>query len=259
MQIGRVKIHFRFFIILSIFGIAITIAILYIFSQPLNRQKKVLGVSVTPTAVQKKKAEGRRNLPLNAYSPLTVPYKTEKGDTVFSIAQKYHADPQTILDYPYNNLEDNLAIIEGQTMIIPNGYLKDPDAPGAIEYPETSGTLDWPVDGKVTQYASWFHPGAVDISTGIGDKVKAAAGGKVSKVDNQPKGYGAFVVVQSEDGVQIAYGHLSKTQVVVGQTISKDDVVGLSGSSGKAVGPFLYFETKKNGEYVDPLTLLKRR
>lgn len=117
-----------------------------------------------------------------------------------------------------------------------------------------------PISGKVTSgfgYRPRFkrmHKG-VDISLNMGDTVCAAINGTVLRVSNDPRGYGLFVCIQHDNGLETRYAHLSKILAVAGERIYAGEPVGLGGSTGNSTGPHLHFETRVNGEAVDPTTM----
>lgn len=95
-----------------------------------------------------------------------------------------------------------------------------------------------------------FHKG-LDIAVAYGADVKAAAPGRVSFSGVQ-NGYGNTVVIDHANGRQTRYAHLSEQSVRVGDVVTEGQVVGKSGSSGRATGPHLHFELLVNGEPVNP-------
>jgi len=94
------------------------------------------------------------------------------------------------------------------------------------------------------------HPG-VDICQERGTPVVAAAEGDVSFAKHYYS-YGKFVVVEHGYGFQTAYGHLSQIMVKPGQHVSKGQLIGLVGSTGRATGSHLHYEVRVNGRPVDP-------
>lgn len=190
------------------------------------------------------------------YQPVTISYTVKSGDTVYTIAEKYHADPQTIIDYPYNDIGDDLNVRPGQILIIPNGYVDDTAKPLPPPIANGSGQFAWPAHGVITQYAYFWHPGAIDIGIPLRTEVRAADDGTVVKVEHLTTGYGIHVIISHGGGLTSLYAHLTEAKVVVGQGISKGDLVGLSGSTGRSTGPHLHFEVRRNGQPVDPMTLL---
>jgi murein DD-endopeptidase MepM/ murein hydrolase activator NlpD len=191
----------------------------------------------------------------NSYQPITISHEVKQGDTLYSIADQYHADPQTILDYPYNEVPDDLSLKVGQELIIPNGYINSEDAPPPPAIAVGTGQFMRPVNGVVTQYASWFHPGSIDIGISLGTPVRAADNGTVIKVERLTTGYGLHVIIAHGNALTSLYGHLSEVRVVEGQGVRKSEILGLSGSTGRSTGPHLHFEVRRNGNPVDPMTL----
>lgn len=114
-----------------------------------------------------------------------------------------------------------------------------------------------PVPGKLTSgfgYRPAFgrmHKG-VDLALNTGDTVRSAFAGKVVLVSNDPKGYGRYVKVKHDSGLETLYGHLSAPLVTHGQRIAAGQPLGLGGATGNATGPHLHFETRINGTAVDP-------
>lgn len=197
-----------------------------------------------------------QDLSQNAQEMVTISHTVKEGDSLQSIADKYHADAQTIVDYPYNNIGDDLQIKPGQNLIIPNGYIDGQPAPVRPAIPVGTGQFVWPVNGVVTQYASWFHPGSVDMGIDLGTPVKAADRGKVITVEYLTTGYGIHVVIDHGGSLTSLYGHLSQIKVRTGEVVYRGQVIGISGSTGRSTGPHLHFEVRRNGNPVDPMTLL---
>jgi murein DD-endopeptidase MepM/ murein hydrolase activator NlpD len=123
------------------------------------------------------------------------------------------------------------------------------------------GGMLWPTPGPVTSGFGYrihpiygylrFHPG-IDIGAPIGQGIMAVLPGVV--VQAGPMGtYGNIVVVDHGNGFATAYAHQSKILVHVGERVSKGERIGLVGSTGASTGPHLHFETRVNGEPVDPL------
>jgi murein DD-endopeptidase MepM/ murein hydrolase activator NlpD len=97
-----------------------------------------------------------------------------------------------------------------------------------------------------------FHKG-LDFLAPLGTPVKAAGGGTVTFVGNK-KGYGNFITLDNGDGLSTKYAHLSKMDVVVGDTVTAGQVIGAVGNAEG--GPQLHFEVLQDNEPVDPVTYL---
>jgi hypothetical protein len=95
------------------------------------------------------------------------------------------------------------------------------------------------------------HEG-VDISAPYGTEVVAPAAGRVVRVGWE-NGYGLEVSIDHGYGIETRYAHLSRTDVVVGETVKRGDRLAWVGSTGLSIGPHLHYEVLVNGHPTDPL------
>ena len=100
-----------------------------------------------------------------------------------------------------------------------------------------------------------MHTG-LDLRGEMGEPVRATASGRV-KIAGWEGGYGKMVEIDHGHGLATRFGHLSKIEVKVGQKIHIGDVIGRMGSTGRSTGPHLHYETRINGEPVDPQKFLR--
>lgn len=108
-------------------------------------------------------------------------------------------------------------------------------------------------------YSSTNHDG-IDIG-GTGGNLNGQAadsigGGKVTEVGYDENGYGNYVVVDHGDGYTSLYGHLQKATVKQGDTVSAGQQVGVIGSTGSSSAPHLHLRVHKNGQSIDPRTVI---
>ncbi len=126
--------------------------------------------------------------------------------------------------------------------------------------PVFKGLAMLPVTGLITSgygYRSSFkrmHKG-VDIRLQIGDTVRSALDGTISRVDYETKGYGLFIVIKHTDGMETRYAHLSRALVVPGMHVMAGEPIALGGNTGNSTGPHLHFETRHYGNAFDPTTM----
>lgn len=110
-----------------------------------------------------------------------------------------------------------------------------------------------------TGYSSSNHDG-IDIGgTGgnlDGKEADTIGGGKVIEVGYQEKGYGNYVVVDHGNGYTSLYGHLQKATVKQGDAVSAGQQVGVIGSTGSSSAPHLHLRVHKNGQSIDPRTVI---
>ena len=95
------------------------------------------------------------------------------------------------------------------------------------------------------------HQG-LDIKVLTGDTIYAAFDGKVRITSYQRRGYGHYVVVRHNNGIETLYAHLSKKLVKVNQNVRAGDPIGLGGNTGRSSGSHLHFETILMGKSIDP-------
>lgn len=95
------------------------------------------------------------------------------------------------------------------------------------------------------------HPG-LDIAVAAGSYIRAAADGRVADAGQDPV-YGNFVLLDHGGEYQTMYGHASQLFVEDGDVVERNEVIALSGSTGRSTAPHLHFEVRRAGEPVDPL------
>jgi murein DD-endopeptidase MepM/ murein hydrolase activator NlpD len=100
-----------------------------------------------------------------------------------------------------------------------------------------------------------IHTG-IDLRGETGEPVHATAAGRVS-IAGREGGYGNMIEIDHGNGLATRYGHLSEIGVKVGQTVRIGDIIGRIGSTGRSTGPHLHYETRINGEAVDPQKFLR--
>jgi len=96
-----------------------------------------------------------------------------------------------------------------------------------------------------------MHRG-VDLKASVGDTVYAAFSGKVRLAKFERNGYGFYVVVRHDNGLETVYGHLSKFLVKPNQFVKAGTPIALSGNTGRSTGPHLHFETRFMGIDINP-------
>jgi murein DD-endopeptidase MepM/ murein hydrolase activator NlpD len=95
------------------------------------------------------------------------------------------------------------------------------------------------------------HTG-MDFACPPGNPVYATGDGTVSLVKHERGGYGNHIEVDHGFGYVTRYAHLSRTDVEVGQKVSRGDCLGPSGRSGRITGPHLHYEVIYRKNYVNP-------
>ena len=99
-----------------------------------------------------------------------------------------------------------------------------------------------------------FH-GGLDIDGERGDSIAAPANGIVVKSGWQG-GYGNMIEIDHGNGLATRYGHLSKIDVQVGDTVNRGQIIGYVGSTGRSTGPHLHYELRVNDKAINPRRFL---
>lgn len=102
------------------------------------------------------------------------------------------------------------------------------------------------------------HKG-LDIKVYTGDTIRAAFAGKVRIRKYDAGGYGYYIVIRHNNGLETIYGHLSKQLVEENQNVRAGDVIGLGGNTGRSTGSHLHFETRLCGVAINPALLFDFR
>lgn len=95
----------------------------------------------------------------------------------------------------------------------------------------------------------------LDIKVEKGDTIYAAFDGKIRITAYQRRGYGHYVVIRHNNGIETLYAHLSKKLVTANQNVKAGDPIGLGGNTGRSTGSHLHFETILLGKCIDPALL----
>ncbi len=207
-----------------------------------------------------------------------VVYKVKSGDTIARIAKKFKISEQAIADFNY--LAKPFTLKEGQELILPDANIPSPIRtyvaiksptgvpssippsgvysgsaytyiPYASKGKKGTGSFRWPTNSRViTQYFSWYHP-AIDIA--IYSPIYASDSGVVIRSGWWSGGYGLAIQIDHRNGYVTTYAHMSKLNVSVGQEVTKGQVIGLMGSTGRSTGTHVHFTIQYKGRFVNPL------
>ncbi|MBR0715448.1 M23 family metallopeptidase [Bradyrhizobium liaoningense] len=121
---------------------------------------------------------------------------------------------------------------------------------GEVEFTSGFGVRSDPFLGRPA-----MHTG-LDFRAATGDPVRVTAYGKVVS-SGWSGGYGRMVEVDHGNGLSTRYGHLSEIHVKVGEIVKIGQVIGAVGSTGRSTGPHLHYETRIDGDAVDPQKFLR--
>jgi murein DD-endopeptidase MepM/ murein hydrolase activator NlpD len=120
--------------------------------------------------------------------------------------------------------------------------------------------LIWPVEGKIVdvfeESQDRRHQG-IDISSPLGTPIKASYAGKVIYSNNKIRGYGNLIILRHSEEFVTIYAHNQVNLVEEGVWVEKGQIIGKVGKTGRASGPHVHFEIRKNNKAVDPLPYLR--
>jgi LysM repeat protein len=199
-----------------------------------------------------------------------VQHTVVAGDTIESLAQQYNVEIQDII--AINTIG---ATLEADDKIIIPGAQET-----SVQRPQTTksrvkvtaqghdlGEYIFPCDCIVTQgygdtkfarassyYKSHWH-GGVDFSSsrGTGTPIVAIDGGTVTAVKNSGHngGYGLYVKITHDTGVEALYAHNSSNTVSVGQRVEQGQIIGYMGTTGRVTGPHVHMEITGDNPFYE--------
>lgn len=207
-------------------------------------------------------------------------YEWKEGDTFETVAEKFYAEAEDIINFPGNDIDlTNPEIKPGTVVLIPNGSreLRNWAADLATQErgtntgtggsnasnscgggPVASG-FGWPADDH-TLSGNAYGPGhlGIDISAPEGASVYAAGTGVVTMAQGGWNyGYGNVIQIDHGNGYVTVYAHLSAILVSTCQTVGQGAVIGLSGNTGNSFGAHLHFEIRIGGSNVNPYNIVQ--
>lgn len=201
---------------------------------------------------------------------LTIPpvsgliHTVKEGDNLESIAEKYDVASQAVADFNY--ILDTSVLAIGDELVIPGAKVPTPVIPLIPSYaipsqftfdvPDLGDGFIWPTNVRIiTQYFAWYHSG-IDIAVPWGwgmPPIFVSSSGTVTRAGWDPWGLGLVVSVDHGNGFETVYGHLSRIDVGYGQRVSRGQVIGFMGNTGRSTGAHLHFTVKYNGIPQNPL------
>ncbi|HOV34849.1 MAG TPA: peptidoglycan DD-metalloendopeptidase family protein [Candidatus Dojkabacteria bacterium] len=213
----------------------------------------------------------------------------KSGDTIYSLAKEYSASDQAIADANWLDYPFDLSV--GQQLFIPDGkkptpvtttYAATPSfyvgnqyralSSSSVGDPNVGKFLTWPVAGgigMISQYFSSYHTGMDIASNALPNIVAAGSGTVIFAGCNEScppmgntyggSGYAWSIQIDHGNGYTTWYAHLKNIYVRSGQVVSRGEVIGQMGSTGRSTGPHVHFEVRRGAAYgtqVNPLLYL---
>ena len=205
-----------------------------------------------------------------------VYYQVKQGDTLESISKQFSANLEDVLNWPGNNFDlTSQQVKPGDYVMVPGGHREfvqwiiptvargksgtaNLGGSSCGAGPVGSTAFIWPTEQHwVSGNEYWSGHLGIDIAAGLGVQVWAADAGVVTIAQGGWNGgYGNVVMIDHGNGWVTVYGHLSQINVVPCQGVAAGQLIGLAGSTGNSTGAHLHFETRLNGGFVNPWTVL---
>jgi len=203
--------------------------------------------------------------------------KVAKGQTLNALAQKYGVAEKAIR--MANGLGDKEELKAGQEAFIPGasrsiavyrgssrGGGMSRTAPPVVKAASgAAGHFSWPVAGKISSPFGWrlhpirrarlFHSG-IDIRATRHTPIRASRGGQVI-FSGWMNGYGRTVIIRHDSTYTTLYGHCQSLKVRKGENVKKETVIATVGASGRATGPHVHFEVRRNDSPTNPMSYLR--
>ena len=196
------------------------------------------------------------NAPLNSTTTFT-------NDSYYKSVDAFYALRDTAMDGDFaRSLAVSPSFGHMSNPLMPGHDLPFGNADDAAYIP----TL-WPITGPITSSfgeredpiagngEGEFHPG-IDISGPLGTPIHATADGVVSSAD-VVNGYGRMVAIDHGHGISTLYGHMSGFAVTAGESVSRGQVVGYIGHSGRTTGNHVHYEVRIHNTPVNPHRYLR--
>ena len=101
-----------------------------------------------------------------------------------------------------------------------------------------------------------MHAG-IDLSGPIGTPIYATADGVVTEAEWNSGGYGNLIKIDHGRGIETRYGHMSKMTVRPGERVTRGQLIGRMGSTGRSTGSHLHYEVRIDGRAVNPIPFMK--
>jgi len=187
-------------------------------------------------------------------------YVVRPQDTLYSIAWRYGLDFRDLARW--NNIGSDFHITVGEALILTprrSSVSRSTRAPPPSKAPVRSAPIvtglkwDWPTDRSGAPRP--VPSGGILLSGQVGQDIRAASAGRVVYSGSGIRGYGILIIIKHGENLLSAYAHNRESLVRDGQQVSLGEVIGHMGE-GAPSKPVLYFEIRRNGKPIDPLSFL---
>jgi len=203
--------------------------------------------------------------------PAGMRHEVAAGENLYRIGKAYGVSHRELARV--NGIRNPDRIEVGQVILIPHAERRLPvrvitpararaDRPSTPELPAGPAPFLWPLQGGVI--SSDFgprgasHHDGIDIAAVVGAPVRAARAGTVLYSDTL-RGYGNVLILEHDAGYATVYAHNRANLARVGDVVRQGDTIASVGATGKASGPNLHFEIRKDNVARNPRFYLPPR
>jgi len=203
-------------------------------------------------------------VPTPTPTPTATPVRTPEPTAFVTDVPDDDNLTSQVTDVPVNSDSGN----EGEVTQAPTA--RPTEAPAMVDTSPAGCDFGWPLQMGGFYCTSFFglradpftgvasgHSGT-DLAMGRGTPILAAQSGVVVTSTTNGGGYGYYVKIKHDNGVQTLYAHCSQLLVSVGERVTKGQRIALVGDTGRATGPHLHFEVLVDGKQIEPLPYLPR-
>lgn len=180
-----------------------------------------------------------------------IQFKPQANNQLYKIEPRKKYEQKTEIKQDDNQQISN-PIVSSSNIEQPKEESNSKITPSLTPLPKAKAVITSPfgVRNHPTLGRPVKHNG-IDFGSGRGTEIYAAAEGNVI-LSEFNSSFGNYVVIDHNDGQSTAYAHLDKLVISKGDIVSKGQLIGYSGSTGRSTGPHLHFEVRTNGTPVNP-------
>jgi len=207
-------------------------------------------------------------------------YEWKDGDTFESVAEKFDAQPEDIINFSGNHIDlTDPQVKAGEAVMIPGGSRELDDwtkniptlgrgantgtgganATNACGGGLVAGSFGWPANSHSIS-GNGYGPGhlGLDIQANEGEPVYAAGAGVITMAQGGWNyGYGNVIQIDHGNGYVTVYAHLSVINVGLCQSVGQGAVIGAAGNTGNSFGAHLHFEVRMGGSNINPYDIVQ--
>ena len=190
-------------------------------------------------------------------------HRVARGETLWSISRQYGLELDRVIEV--NRISDAQRIEVGQQLWIPKAPGATPPvektpAPSVLPAEPDSDPFVWPVEGKVISTFGMRRHGTInkgiDVRASMGADVVAARSGVVSFIHENLPGFGKIIILDHSDRYATVYAYLGEILVQQGDRVSRRQVIGRVGRTGRTDVQALHFEVRRQQKAQNPFYYL---